>query len=146
MLTPSDRASLPPEAETFLSRLPGLPEAPWRDIIERDRQPPLATLLTLVRGLKLTLLPPRFRRAFDAHYSEAAANRLRALAQGGALPMRLGWRLYQAAGSALQGLCSRSWLREDQFREMYAPFEPHIPFESLRPSDHAPSGSGLAGA
>jgi hypothetical protein len=132
-MTPTEPdGTLPAEAEQFLARLPTLSPAAWADIIARDREPLFPTLATLFRGLKLMITPRRFRRGFDAVYSKAAADRLRHLAQSGALPTQYGWRIIQAAGTALQALCCRSALLDRQVTEMYAPFEPHIPVASLR--------------
>ncbi|HZE93733.1 MAG TPA: hypothetical protein VEZ49_03420 [Gemmatimonadales bacterium] len=96
--------------------------------------------------MKLMITPSRFRRGFDAVYSKAAEDRLRHLAETGALPIEYGWRMIHTAGTALQALCSRAALLDHQVIEMYAPFEPHIPVASLRSSNGSESGSGRAGA
>jgi len=146
MTTTERRVTLPAEAEQFLARLPTLSPAAWADIIARDREPLFPTLGRLFRGLKLMITPPRFRRSFDAVYSKAAEDRLRHLAETGALPIDYGWRMIHVAGTALQALCCRSALLDHQVIEMYAPFEPHIPVASLRSSSGSDSSSGRAGA
>jgi len=146
MATTEPRGTLPAEAEQFLARLPTLSAAAWADIIARDREPLFPTLERLLRGLKLMITPRRFRRGFDAVYSKAAEGRLQHLVETGALPIESGWRMVHAAGAALQALCNRAALLDHQVIEMYAPFEPHIPVASLRPSNGSESGSSRAGA
>ena len=146
MTTTKSHGTLPAEAEQFLARLPTLSSAAWADIIARDREPVFPTLQRLVRGLKLMITPHRFRRGFDAVYSKVADDRLRQLAETGALPRQYGWRMIHAAGTALQALCCRSALLDHQIIQMYAPFEPHIPVASLRSPRRGESSSGRAGA
>jgi hypothetical protein len=130
-MTVGNSNNLPEVAEAFLARLGSLPQAAWIDVVERDRRPLFPTLKDLVRGLWFSVIPRQLRAGSGRFYSEVAADRLKQLAEDGALPMHLGWRAYHAAGSALQALCNRGALLETTVREMYAPFEPHIPFASL---------------
>ena len=147
MASSSPQARLSADAEEFLSRVATLSPAAWADIIERDREPPLAEAKKILAGLKLSVLPRRFRERFDAVYSQTAAARIRHLAETGALPSQHGWRMIHVLGSALQALCCRSQLLEAQFVKMYAPFEPYIPAASLGLSGRGPSdSSGAAGA
>jgi hypothetical protein len=138
---------LPHEAERFLARLGGLSLTAWRDIVARDREPLIRTMRYILRGLWLSIAPKRSNSQFHAHYSRVAAERLKHLADTQVLPMqRLSWRAYHAAGSALQALCCRGYFEEETIREMYSPFEPHIPLRSLQAPDAASSGTGFAGA
>ena len=143
-MTVSDSQLLPREAEQFLARLGELSPIAWREIIARDREPLVPTIKKIIRGLWLSIMPARFR--LQSHYSPVAAERLKRLAETGALPMgQLGWRGYHAAGSALQALCLRGFFDEESIRKLYAPFETQIPLGSLN-EPGAPSNSGVAGA
>ena len=142
-----DPKVLPHEAEQFLARLGGLSMTDWRDIIARDREPPIRTMRYLLRGLWLFIAPKRLYSHFHSHYSRMAAEHLKHLAIPQVLPMqKLSWRAYHAAGSALQALCCRGYLQDERIRAMYAPFEPHIPLRSLQAPDAASSSTGVAGA
>ncbi len=146
MTTIGPRGPLPLEAEEFLARLPLLAPEAWADILSHDHEPLFGTLKKVLSGLKLMITPRRFRRRFDAVYSKGAEDRIRRLAESGALPMQHGWRIIHVTGTALQAICSRSALLDRQFLEMYEPFEAHIPFASLRPPMGSQSSSGRAGA
>ena len=122
---------VPPAVERFLERAARLSPSAWEEIEAHARQPLGATLARLWAGVTFQrrLRMPGSRLA--QVYSSAVEQRVKQFVEAGRLPRTSGWRAVMELGTAVQALNARAAWTEKEFTDLYAPFEPYIPVDSL---------------
>jgi len=126
-------SNLPPQAEAFLARLAGLPDAAWEEIVSNASPREARGWLKGVWLSLRALFPPSLvqQHAAGLVYVPAADARLEQLFATRELPAAVRSRGQILARIALQALCSRDQLPARSLAAAYTHFDRYITAASL---------------